>query len=276
MTVTTDTNPNAFDALTSYFTAYGLESLLPEIQKYMRQGITDQATLLLTLRQSQAYKDRFPAMAALNAKGRGFSEADYINYERNAASTESQYGLPRGFLTDPHRIQGMLEADVSASEVVERAKVNQAAALDAPQETKDALKNLYGLGQDALTAYYFDPNNALPYLQNQYASATIAGEAARQRLDISRTTAEALNAQGVSAAQADAGFQQVAGLTGLESGSGETVDQQTLIAAALSGDPTAKAAVQRVGQGRVGQFQGGGSVAGTQSGVAGLGSSGTR
>lgn len=277
MTVSTDTTvTNAYDSLASYFSLYNLQSLLPVIQNFMKQGITDQATLMLNLRQSPEYKARFPAMETLNQKGRGFSEADYINYERNAASTEQQYGLPKGFLTDQHRITEMLTKDVSASEVVDRAKLNQAVAMDAPQETKDALKNLYGLGQDALTAFYFDPDNALPYLQRQYASATIAGEAARQSIDINRTTAEDLAAQGVSADAAAQGFGKVAGLTALEYGSGETVSQADLIAAAVGNDAAAAAKVNRVGGGRVAAFSGGGSAAGTQGGVSGLGVSGTR
>lgn len=266
---------NAYDTLAAIFADYGLSSLVPRIKEYMQQGLTDQAALMLTLRASAEYKARFPAMQAVNAKGRGFSEADYINYERNAAQTEQQYGFPKGFLTDSHRIAGMLEADVSASELNDRAKINAAISLDAPQETKDALARLYGLDQGAVAAFYFDPENSLDYLQKQSASATIAGQASRQQIDIDRQTAEGLQAQGVTAAQAQSGFSNVAGLTGLEFGAGEKIAQSGLIDAAF-GNAQATSEVQRVAQGRINQFQGGGNAAAATGGVAGLGAAGTR
>jgi hypothetical protein len=277
MTTSTDSaaTTNAYDTLASIFTQYGLESLVPSIKSYMQQGITDQAALMLTLRASPEYAARFPAMKALNAKGQGFSEADYINYERNAATTEQQYGFPKGFLTDPHRIQNMLENNVSASEVNTRAQINAAASLTAPQETKDALKNLYGLDQASLAAFYYDPENSLPYLQKQFSAASIAGEAAKQAIGLNVTQAEALAAQGVTNSQAASGFAQVANTQGLTVGAGETVNQQTLIDAAF-GKADATQQVQRVGQGRINQFQGSGGAQAVQGGVSGLGSSGTR
>jgi len=266
---------NAYDTLNAILAQFGLQSLSGNLQTYMQQGITDQAALLANIRATPEYKARFPAMTVLNQKGRGFSEADYINYERSAAATEQQYGFPKGFLTDPHRIQGMLENDVSASEVTDRAKINASVALDAPQETKDALQRLYGLDQGAVAAFYFDPENSVPYLEKQAASAQIAGAAARQQVDIDRTTAETLQAQGISQAQAASGFATVQGLTGLEYGMGETASQADLVGAAFGQGP-ASAKVQRVAQGRVNQFAGGGGAQAVQAGVTGLGVSGSR
>ena len=265
--------PNATDTLNTLLAQYGLSSLGGALAGFMQQGITDQATLMLLLRETPAYQNRFPAMKALSAKNRSISEADYINYEKNAAQTEQQYGMPKGFLTDPHRIQGMLEADVSASELNARAQINAAATINAPQETKEALKSLYGLDQGALTAFYFDPDNAEPYLQKVTASAQIAGDAARQRLSIGRDTAESLVAQGVSDAQAQAGFQTVAAQAGLGTGAGEVASEAARIGAAF-GNADDAAQVDRVRAGRLAQFGGGGGAQGAQTGISGLGVSG--
>jgi len=266
---------NAYDTLNTILTQFGLQTLAGNLQDYMKQGITDQTTLLANIRSTPEYKARFPAMTVLNQKARGFSEADYINYERSAASTEQEYGFPSGFLTDPHRIQEMLEKDVSASEVTSRAKINAAVAMDAPQETKDALQRLYGLDQGAVAAFYFDPENSVGYLEKQAASAQIAGAAARQQVDIDRTTAETLQAQGISEAQALSGFATVQGLTGLEYGTGEAATQADLVGAAF-GQGAAAQKVQRVQQGRVNQFAGGGGAQAVSGGVAGLGSSASK
>lgn len=261
---------NAFEAIKNQFIQYGLESLVPKIQEYLEQGITDAATLILMLRQTPEYQRRFPAMAALNQKGVAITEADYINYERNAGELEQRFALPKGFLTDPTRIQQMLENDVSASELSDRVQLNAAAAYKAPQEVRNAMRDLYGLDETSLAAYYLDPDNAVPYLEKQYAAANVAGYAARQRIMLDRSTAEMLAEQGVTADQADQGFQQVAGLTGLSSGQGEQATQSDLIGATF-GDAAAREKVQRVSSGRTAEFKQGGGAATGQSGVTGLG-----
>jgi hypothetical protein len=261
---------SAYDTLLNAFKAYNLTTLVPVVQKYMQQGISDSGALLAAVRADPTYAARFPAMAAILDKGHGtFNEADYINYEINAAQAETTYGLPKGFLTDSHRIQGMLENDVSASDVTNRAALNAAAATTAPQETKDALQRLYGLDQSALTAYYFDPENSVPYLQKQQAAATLAGQAAKQQVTIDRTMAETLAAQNVTQAQAAAGFGQVATQAGLQTGVGETANQSDLVNAAF-GDAAAQQKVARVQGARAAQFQGGGGAAATGAGVTGL------
>jgi hypothetical protein len=262
---------NAFEQIRAAFEAYGLQTLVPRIQEFMVQGITDPASIILMLRSTPEYKARFPAMEALNQKGRGFSEADYINYERNAAEQEQRYGFPRGFLTDPGRVQQMLENDVSASELNERARLNAAVSINAPQELKDSLRRLYGLDESALAAYYLDPDNAVPYLEKQYAASSLAGQAARQQLDIDRQLAEDLVAQGITEAAGAQGFQQVAGLRGLQTGFGEQATQDEIIRATF-GDQAASEKVERVVKGRTAEFSTtGGGAAESQQGVVGLG-----
>ncbi len=58
---------------------YGLSSLAEWAwSRYLETGSTD--LVFLELRQQSAYKARFPAMAALAARGQAISEASYVEY----------------------------------------------------------------------------------------------------------------------------------------------------------------------------------------------------
>ena len=79
--------------LQSAFSQYGLQSLFPKIQEFARRDLTEDG-VLLELRKTPEYKARFPAMEALAQKQRAITEAEYIEFERNAAQLERAYGLP--------------------------------------------------------------------------------------------------------------------------------------------------------------------------------------
>ena len=61
-----------------------------------------------------------------------------------------------------------------------------------------------------MIAHVLDPSVAMPLLQKQVASTTVAAEAARQGTNINLSTAEQLAGQGVTQAQAQQGFQAIA------------------------------------------------------------------
>jgi hypothetical protein len=253
----------------------GLGTLTNDIYTYLQSGVQDPNMLTQKLRtESQAYKDRFPGMDVMLKMGHNYNEGYYVNYETYAAGLEQQYGLPKGYLTDRNRITQLIENNVTASDLNARVQANAAAVMDAPQETRDALQRLYGVDAAGLTAYYLDPDNSLPYLQKQYAAASLAGQAAQQQIGVDRQTAERLAAQGLSEQQQAAAFAGVAAQHGLSAGA-NAVDQATLINAQF-GDQAAQEAVTRLQRQRLAEFAGGGEAAGTTAGVVGLGSSGSR
>lgn len=267
---------NTLAQVQALFSSYGLGSLYSKITDFVKAGYTGD-TIALLLEQTPEFKQRFPAMDTLRAKGRAISPAAYIAYEQTAAQIEQQYGLPKGMVSQ--HVTDLLVNDVSASELDARAKLNAAAAIQAPQEVRDAMKQFGYVGSttnDALTAYYLEPDIALPLLEQQYASAVIGGEAARQGLTIDVHSAENLAALGVTQNQAEQGFGKVAHFAGLESGTGDTVTQQQLVDANLAGNEAAQQAIDRAQAGRVGRFQQGGGFVQDKTGAVGLGSAATR
>ena len=127
--------------------------------------------------------------------------------------------------------------------------------------------------EQALRAYYLDPDIAVPLLQKQSAAARIGAQAYRNDVaGVDREMAERLQGIGVTEREAGAGFTRVASQSGLSAGRGDIADTRTLIEANLAGDAEAQTATNRAAAARRGRFSGGGQFAGSQSGVTGLGS----
>lgn len=88
---------NATKVMEGILAELNLGSLYTRVVDFIKEGYDPQAIQIL-IRTTPEYKNRFPAMDALAAKGRTISEADYIGYEKTAAGLERRYGLPDGML----------------------------------------------------------------------------------------------------------------------------------------------------------------------------------
>jgi hypothetical protein len=249
--------------------AYGLATLGDWAwQRYIETGST--AQVMLELQGRQEYKDRFPAMAALAAKGQAITPGAYVAYERQVSQLLHQYGVPAGMYDTREGIASLLTNNVDTPEINQRLQIASNAAFKAPQEVRDALSSQYGVSAGGLIGWFLDPDKAEPLLEQQFAAAQVTGAARAQQVMIDKETSERLAAQGVSYAGAQQGFGQVQTLNALEGGTGETIGQGALIDAAF-GDANAQARVTRIQKGRAAGFQGGGGAAASNSGVVGLG-----
>jgi hypothetical protein len=211
----------------------------------------------------------------LASKGRAISEAAYIEYERNAAQLEKAYGLPSGIL-GKSAITGLLTNEVSAKELENRVTMAAAGAYQAPQELKDTFLQYYGIDSGGLTAYFLDPEQALPLLNKQFVSAQIGAEAQMQDFAIASGMAESLQERGITQEAARQGFADVARQRGFMQGRGDVVTQEQLVEGTLLGEQEGVKAIERARKARTGAFQGGGAYVATQGGVSGLGSAATR
>jgi hypothetical protein len=257
-------------AIKGQFNAWGLGSLSDLILKYAQQDYSGEAIAFL-LRDTQEYKNRFPAMSALAAKGRAISEAEYINYEQNASALESRYGLPKGMLLN--NVTTLLTGEVSALELQDRATMAAADSITAPEDFKKQMKDYYGIDAGGLTAYYLDPSVAMPLLEKQTAIAQIGVEAARQGVNTGIGMASELQGQGVSQDQAKQGFGIVKSQEGFQTGAGEVTTQESLTKGVFGNAEEAKKTA-RIAASRTGRFEGGGSFI-TEKGFSGLGSATT-
>lgn len=264
---------NAITVMQSLLDSYNLSSLYGTVVDYIKNGYDADAISIL-IRTTPEYKQRFPAMEALNKQGRSISEAEYISYEQTASGLERRYGLPEGMLMG--NVTKLLTNEVSASELNDRVLLASAAALQSPQDIKDQFQQYYGIDSGGLTAYFLDPDVATPLLEKRYASTIIGTEASRQGVGIDVYGAENLQALGVTQEQAREGFGTVAAARDLTTGRGDVVTQNELIKGTLGGDQAAQANIERARGSRVARFQQGGDFLQTQQGVVGLGSAATR
>jgi hypothetical protein len=268
----TSKQKTAYDLMLGILSAYGLASLAPTLSNLVKEE-TDQSVLLYRLRETPEYRDRFPAMEALRQKGIPFTEGDYFNYEVRARQLESKYDLPSGFLTSKERISNLLTNDVDAEDLTRRVELNYASSLNAPQEVKDSLQRLYGIGQGGVAAFYLDPDNAATYLERVAASTTIAAEGQRQGFTLDREQAERFASLGYQQNEARRAFEEAGTLTGLTTGE-YGVTTQDLIGSAF-GDSAATRKVEQSQKARTGRFKEAGGAASASGGVSGLGTSGT-
>jgi hypothetical protein len=265
---------NVVTTLRGLMQNYGLSSLMGKIESFVKDGLDGDAVLAM-IRDTPEYKTRFPAMAALSAKQRAISESEYIEFERNASQLERAYGLPTGMLgTDT--ITNLLTNEVSANELEQRVTLAAAGAFQASAEVRDTFSRFYGIDSGGLTAYFLDPDKALPLLNKQYASSQIGAEAQMQDFNITAGLAEQLTDAGIGREEARAGFSETARRRGFTQGRGDVVTQDQLISGTLMNNQESMQAIERTQKGRIGRFQEGGSFAASAQGVTGLGSAATR
>lgn len=205
----TGANRDAFLALETVFDNYGLGSLAGKIYDYVKNGYSSD-TISILLQDTKEYKERFAANEARVKAGLPvLSPADYINTENSYRQLLRQSGLPEGFYDSNDDFTDWLSKDVSPTEVQSRVDLaTQATALANPFY-KQAL-NQIGIGDGELSAYFLDSSKALPLLQKSAATAQIGAAALQQGLTFNQSYAEQLATTGVSAAQAQQGYSQVA------------------------------------------------------------------
>ena len=258
------------ESVQAAFAQYGLSSLFSKIEEYVQQDKSPE-TIAILLRQTPEYKQRFPAMEALAAKGHAISEASYVDYERTAAALEQRYGFPKGMISG--NVTSLLTNEVSTLELQDRAVLSSADAISAPDDFKQQMKDYYGIDQTGLAAYYFDPEKALPLLQKQSAIARIGTEGTRAGIGLDVSLAGRLNDMGVTEAEARQNMGKAASALSFTAGPGETMTQPNVVTGTF-GDAAAGQQMERVGGSRVAGFQQGGRFVESKSGVSGLGASG--
>lgn len=258
---------------------WGLPSLTKLVQGYNTKGLNGDEAYLDLITQPE-YKTRFAGNDGLRAKGLApLSEAEYLDKEKTIAQQFATYQLPPGFADSQADKAKLIGANVGSKELDQRLSAAQAIVTDGALNGALAYARAnYGLGTGDLMAYFLDPARAAPLLNQQARASAIGAAAARTGFGgIDTTTAERLDAQGVTAEAAASGFSQAAGLGGLTSKVADTtaLTKDDLEKALLEGNAAATTKVQKVQDERKAQFAGGGGYATSQSGVSGLGSAKT-
>jgi len=273
----------AIDDLKSILNYYGLGSLVNSLSDKIIADPTLVASpdiLLFSIKDTPEYKTRFKGNEQRRAAGLPeLSPIDYINTESALRTTLSGNSLPKGFYDTQDDLASFIGQDISPNELNARVSQGYNAVMQAEPGTKAELKQLYGLSDGDIAAFFIDPTrfNQSDAIKKAQA-AQVASEARRQAgftLDVA--TAEGLATEGITRGQAQQGFQQIGAtqeLLGMDL-QGETALTQAEQIAGTFG--TNQAAAQRIAtrrRKRQATFEQGGGFAATQTGTTGLGTVG--
>ena len=93
---------SAYNILYKKFSEFGLGSLVQEVERYIKDGLSEDE-FTLRLRETESYQKRFAANKQRIAKGlSALSEAEYIGMEDKYQEVMRQYGLPESYYSkDP-------------------------------------------------------------------------------------------------------------------------------------------------------------------------------
>ena len=223
-------NRDAFVAIKTLFKSYGLETLAGKIYDYVKNGYSAD-TISILLQDTSEYKARFAGNEArTNAGLPVLSAGEYLATEASYRQIMESAGMPIGFYDQPGDFVKWIAKNVSPSEIQSRVDLATQATVLAPASYRQALQQM-GISQSEMAAYFLDSTKALPYLQKSAATAAVGAQALQQGLTFDESYAESLATSGVTGAQAQQGYAQVAGelgtMQGLGAMYGEQWDQRT-------------------------------------------------
>jgi len=268
---------DARTTMASVLATYGLGDLSDfvynEIIAKETVNINNPDAIIFAIREQPAYQKRFAGNAARLKKGLSeLDPASYIGLENQFRQTLQSNGLPANFYDESDDFQALIEGDVSPAELNERVQQGYRAVADADPAVKDQMRNLYGVTEGQLAAYFLDPQRTAPLLTRQAQAANIAARGLEQGgIQLSGAFAEDLARRGITEQQARAGFAEVGALGELrQTFAGETeLSGEQVAGAAFGFDVAAQQELERKRRLRTGEFAGGGSFARTTGETSG-------
>jgi hypothetical protein len=210
---------DAYQRLYDEFNKIGLGALV-ESGKDLLMTATDIRMMPDMLKESDAYIERFSANKARIAKGlRALTPAEYLSKEDAYQDIMRRYGLPqsyyeKGLYGKQAGFDKLIENDVDDAELTDRISTAQKRVLNTNPEVLKALKQFYpDINTADILAYTLDPKNAIEDINRKVTAAEIGGAALQQGLEALGGTAESLAGQGITKAEAQRGYANVAEMT---------------------------------------------------------------
>jgi LysM repeat protein len=232
------TERDAYAALTTLFTSYGLSSLAPKILDFLQQGFGAD-TITTLLQQTPEYQARFSGNAERIKQGlQVLTPAEYLSTEASYKQLLRVGGLDPS-LQSQKQFADWIANDVSPTELQNRVNLAVQATTQAPPELISAFSQM-GIHHGDLASYFLNKNTPMPQLQQKMNQAQIIQAGHQAGLKSVDTNAAGLYAQeGVTYNQAQSAYQKIAqvlpeaqklsSIYGKQAGYGQTeAEQETL------------------------------------------------
>ncbi len=271
------------DYLKPYFSQEDLDVLLGvAIDKIVEFGQDLAPTMVpIELKKTTQYKTRFAANAKRIEKGLPeLSPAEYVSLEQTYRDLFKAYGMPDWSYDETTDFEKILENNIQPAEMNRRIVQGFNAVKTAPPEVIKQFKDLYGIDESNLAAYFLDPTRGAEKLIRQAEAAQVAGIAKQAGgITLGATAAEAASfaeriaAEGIAPSDLQAGFARIAEQRGLFQPlmrGEEQISQQEQIEGTLGINAAARQRIEARRRRRQAEFQEGGGFAETVQGVIGL------
>ena len=166
----------ALDAFRAQLASAGLSSLVAVLDAAIKDNQTS-SQIQDTIRNSQAYKDRFPGMADLQKKGQAINEAAYISAETGYTQTLHAYGLDTGTFATTAALGTYIANQISPAEF--NTRVDAAAnRVEKNPDVLAALQQYYpGASKAGVISYLLDPSLGMTVLTKEVRAAEIGAAA---------------------------------------------------------------------------------------------------
>jgi hypothetical protein len=268
------------EILTRILASVGLGELAPAIiTEWKGTKIppnTDINTLGFMLRDTDAYKKRFPGNVALEKANKPqYSVTEYLQLEKDYKNAIQGKGIPSGFYDSNDYIGKFIGNEVSVAEVGRRVEQGFRAVSEGDPEILRQLKEFYPeVNQGELAAFFLSPEEAKPIIVNRAKAAQIGAQAVQQAgMQISKSEAESLIQQGVDQQGAREAFTAIGAAQGLfQPGmvGEEAVGREEQLQFGI-GNQQAMQRIQTRRRRRQAEFEAGGGFTAGAAGVSGLG-----
>lgn len=198
---------SASDLLKQTLIDWGLQSLLPHLQDYIKKGY-DSNTINLGLQDTKEWKIRFAGNELRKANGLAvLTPAQYIATEEQYRNVLQSYGLPAGFYDKHSDFDKFIGNDVSPAEIQARAQVAHDQYLNAPAEYKQMWQQYYGLDAGHAIASILDPKIATQVINDRAATVGLGATAAQNGFNVDLQRAQQFQQHGTTLAQAQKAYQ---------------------------------------------------------------------
>lgn len=254
---------------------YGLEELIPQVDGWIRQGLSWPEIEAMLRDPSTAagkvFDKYYPEVRLRAEKGLRPMAVDEIQrYRQTVKRVMKAAGLPDGFYDSNDDFTRFMVNDLSPEEVESRIMDGYVAVMNSPVEVRSELERLYGVQPGQLVAFFLDPDKATTLIQRDVAAAKVGGAAIRTGFgQVSQQEAERLTDLGVTDNQAEQGFAALATnkelAVSLDRGE-DTISRGEQLGAVFEGNAAAQEKLSRRQRRRIAQFSGGGSLATSREG----------
>lgn len=201
---------DAFLALSAEFGRFGLQSLAGKIYEYVKQGYGADVIALL-LQDTKEYKQRFAGNELRRKAGLAvLNPQEYLAAEASYRQILEAAGIPKGFYDRPSDFTAWIGGDVSPQEIKSRVDMAAERLNQTDPTARAALKQMYGVSEGDIVAYFLDRKRAEPILKKQMEASAIGAAALRRGFKLNRLDLESYADLGITGQDAEAAYARIA------------------------------------------------------------------